>query len=99
MATSSVIELRPVDLCCISCADRVLAAVRAVPGVSVSHVSLDDQSGRLTVDLDAQLASETAVREAINSAGYRTDGDAIARSTGQLAHTTDMTPGHLLHSL
>jgi P-type Cu2+ transporter len=90
VATLSVIELRPVDLCCISCADRVLAAVRAVPGVS--NVSLDHQSGRLTVELDAQLASETAVREAINSAGYRADGDAIARSTGQLAHTTDMTP-------
>jgi Cu2+-exporting ATPase len=64
--------------------------VRAIPGVH--DLSLDYQSGRLTVELDPQVASETAVREAITGAGYRTDGDGTGPSTGQLAHTTDMTP-------
>jgi copper chaperone CopZ len=90
MSTPSVIQLQTVDLRCPCCAETVLAAVHAVPGVS--HAALDYQSGRLTVELDAQLASETAVREAVNSAGYGAAGDAVAPSIGQLAHTTDMTP-------
>src|SRR6266568_3574085 len=90
MATVSDIELQVVDLRCTCCAYRVLEAVRTVPGVT--GAKLDYQSKRVTVELDAQLASETAVREAINRAGYRTVGDDTGSSTGQLAHTTDMTP-------
>jgi Cu2+-exporting ATPase len=90
MSTPSVIQVQAVDLRCPSCADIVLEAVRAVPGVG--HAVLDYPSGRLTVELDPQLASETAVREAVNGAGYRTAGDNAAASTGRMAHTTDMTP-------
>jgi Cu2+-exporting ATPase len=86
----SVIELQIVDLGCTCCAEAVLEAVHAVPGVA--HAKLDYQSNRLTVEIDARLASETAVREAIDRAGYRTSGDAVGPSTGELAHTTDMTP-------
>jgi copper chaperone CopZ len=97
VATLSVIELRPVDLCCISCADRVLAAVRAVPGVS--HVSLDDQSGRLTVDLDAQAR--------FRDSGARGDQQRWLPHRPGRHHSFDRTagshdrhdPGHLLHSL
>jgi Cu2+-exporting ATPase len=68
----------------------VLEAVRAIRGAD--HAALDYASGRLRVELDSQFASETDVRRAINSAGYRTSDEAGSTSTGQLAHTADMTP-------
>jgi P-type Cu2+ transporter len=90
MAPLSVMESRVVDLRCTCCADQVLEAVRAIPGVG--NAALDYPSGRLSVELDAQLVSETAVCRAINSAGYGTADEEGATSTGQLAHTADMTP-------
>jgi Cu2+-exporting ATPase len=90
MATMSVIDLQIVDLGCTRCADRVLEVADAVPGVA--HAKLDYQSKRLTVEIDARLVSETAVREAINRIGYHTAGDDVGPSIGLLAHITDMTP-------
>jgi Cu2+-exporting ATPase len=64
--------------------------VEALPGVA--RAELDYRSGRLTVELDPELVSEIAVRQAINRTGYHSADEDTARSTGQLAHTVDMTP-------
>jgi Cu2+-exporting ATPase len=90
MSTVTVIELHIVDLGCTCCADIVLKAVRAVPGVAGAE--LDYRSGALRVQLDPATASEEAVRAAVRSAGYQTAEDTLTASTGQLAHTADMTP-------
>jgi copper chaperone CopZ len=67
MATLSVIKLQIVHLRCRCCADIVLDAVRAIPGVG--QTELDYPSARLTVELEAQHASEEAIRAAIKLAG------------------------------
>ena len=90
MAIVSVVDLRVADLACTCCADRVLELVSAIPGVG--HAALDYQSGRLTLELDPHLATESDVRDAINRGGFRTVDDRAAPTTGQLAHATDMTP-------
>jgi Cu2+-exporting ATPase len=90
MSTVTVIQFRIVDLDCTCCADIVLDSVRAVPGVAGAE--LDYRSGTLTLQLEVAAVSEAAVRAAIRSAGYHTAQDELAASTGQLAHTTDMTP-------
>src|SRR4051794_27994822 len=90
MPTLTTVQLQVLELRCTCCAEAVLDAVRALPGIT--RPELDYQSGRLTVDLDAEQASEQVVRDAINAAGYRTADDPDRRSTGQLAHHTEMTP-------
>jgi Cu2+-exporting ATPase len=90
LAALTTIELEVLDLRCSCCAEAVLNAVRAVRGVATAE--LDYQTSRLAVELDPELASEVAVREAVGSTGYRTAGEGEARSTGQLAHDTDLMP-------
>jgi Cu2+-exporting ATPase len=84
----TAIELHIVDLGCTCCADLVLEAVRATAGVVGAE--LDYPSGALKVQLTT--ASREAVGAAIGAAGYHTTDDQLVRSTGELAHTTDMTP-------
>ena len=89
MTTLSALTLHVRDLRCPCCADAVLSAVRAVEGVA--DAALDYPSGRLVVTLDPG-ATESAIRDAVESAGYRLDDAAGARTTGELAHETDLAP-------
>ena len=90
LTSTTVVELPIIDLDCTCCADTVVQAVRAVPGVA--RAELDYPSGVLTVQLDTAPASEETLRTAIHTVGYHTAGDELTPSTGELAHTTDMTP-------
>jgi Cu2+-exporting ATPase len=90
VTSTTAVELRTVGLGCTCCAELVLEAVRAVPGVA--GAALDYQSGALTVQLNTATASVEAVRAAIRDTGYHTTDDHLSPSTGELAHRTDMTP-------
>ena len=88
VTATTAIELHIVDLGCTCCADLVLEAVRATAGVVGAE--LDYRSGALNVQMTT--ASREAVRAAIRATGYHTTDDQPIPSTGELAHTTDMTP-------
>jgi Cu2+-exporting ATPase len=90
VTAATTVALHIVDLGCTCCADLVLKAVRAAPGVAGAE--LDYHSGVLTVQLEAPTVSPQAVREAIRATGYHTADEQVTASTGELAHTTDMTP-------
>ena len=90
MASPTTAQLKVVDLRCTCCAEAVTDAMCSLPGVTAAEV--DYETGRLTLELDRERASEEAVRDAIRAVGYDTAGDDGRRSTGQLAHDTDMTP-------
>ena len=90
MPTVSRFELQVVDLRCACCAERVLEAVRRVPGVG--HAELDYRSGDLAVEFDSDHGSEAHVRQAIAATGYHTSDEHSVRSTGLLAHDTDVGP-------
>ena len=53
---------------CQRCVDNVCAALRALPGVLAVDVMLDH--GVAQIDFDARLCTETALRLAIENAGF-----------------------------
>ena len=78
------------DLRCLSCAERVLDAVRGEPGVSAAR--LDYRSGELRVEFHPGATSEERIREALHGCGYRCTDEPGSASTDQLAHTAQMAP-------
>ncbi len=78
------------DLRCLSCAERVLDAVRGEPGVTATR--LDYGSGELRVQFDVDATNEDRIRAAVHGCGYRCDGEPGGASTDQLAHTAQMAP-------
>jgi copper chaperone CopZ len=78
------------DLPCTCCADDVLEAVRALPGVRSAQ--LDYQQAELRVDYDPMLIDDEAVRRAVRERGYRCDGDPGGTTTGRLTHTAQLAP-------
>ncbi len=66
MKTDTVIRVG--GMTCGGCARRVEAALRAVEGVEAVSVSL--REGEVRVAHDASVASEAALREKLQSAGY-----------------------------
>jgi Cu2+-exporting ATPase len=90
VTTASIAQIRIIDLRWRCCADTVMEAVRAIPGVR--EAELDYPSGVLALELDGLSASEQSVRAAIRAGGYQTADDDLTPSARQLAHTTNMTP-------
>jgi Cu2+-exporting ATPase len=90
ITTTTAVPLHIADLGCTCCVDLVLEAVRAIPGVAKAE--LDYHSGVMTVQLADATVSLEAVRGATRATGYHTADDQLTASTGQMAHTTDMTP-------
>jgi Cu2+-exporting ATPase len=84
--TSVVVE----DLRCTCCADDVLEAVRALPGVRSAQLYY--QQAELRVDSDPVLIDDEAVRRSVRERGYRCKGDPGGTTTGQLAHTAQLAP-------
>src|SRR5829696_8904604 len=78
------------DLRCTCCAHDVLDAVREHAGVRSADV--DFQRDQLHVLFDPAVIDEERVRDAVRQRGYRCDGDAGGTSTGQLAHTAQLSP-------
>jgi Cu2+-exporting ATPase len=84
------VDLRVLELRCPCCTERVLGAVRGLPGVGEAR--LDFPSGCLHVELDPAVGSEQSVRAAVSAAGYRVEGEVRAASTGELAHDAELAP-------
>jgi Cu2+-exporting ATPase len=78
------------DLRCTCCAGAVLDTVRALP--RVENARLDYITGVLDVEHDPQLTNDQDLRNAVRASGYRTPEDPPRPSTGELAHTADLTP-------
>jgi P-type Cu2+ transporter len=75
---------------CVCCAEGVQDTVRGLPGVASAAV--DFRSERFEVAYDPELLDEGRIRQAIRGYGYEVREEGAARSTGQLAHTSQMTP-------
>jgi P-type Cu2+ transporter len=75
---------------CVCCGDDLVEAVRGLDGVE--QASLDFHSGELEVSVDPRRIDEAAIRRTISDHGYAVADEGGARTTGQLAHTAQMTP-------
>ncbi|MGH2945809.1 MAG: heavy metal translocating P-type ATPase [Solirubrobacteraceae bacterium] len=78
------------DLRCPCCAEVLLEAVRALPGVG--SATLDYQTGRLETEYEAALSGAEDVRAAVRGTGYRLSSDPPGATTGQLAHGAQLAP-------
>src|SRR5665809_127102 len=88
--TRGEVILEVEDLRCLSCAERVLDAVRGEPGVTAAR--LDYGSGELRVDFDPGATNEDRIRAGVHGCGYRCADEPGTASTDQLAHTAQMAP-------
>jgi Cu2+-exporting ATPase len=78
------------DLRCTCCAEGVLEGVRALEGVRSAE--LDYQRADLHVEFDPAVIDEDVVCDAVRERGYRCEGDTGGTTTGQLAHTAQLSP-------
>jgi Cu2+-exporting ATPase len=85
MELSVVVE----GLHCICCAEDVVEAVRALPGVV--DATLDFPSNRLDVAADGPTVDAERVCHAVRGRGYSCEGRREPRSTGRLAHEAQMS--------
>src|ERR671930_2084920 len=75
---------------CVCCAAGVQGMVRELPGVATANV--DFAAERLDVTYDPRALSEADIRRAVREYGYGFRDEADGRTTGELAHTAQMTP-------
>ncbi len=74
----------PVEgMTCGSCVARIERMVKKVVGVQSVRVSLRDET--MTVRRDPALASNAALAQAVEAAGYRTDPDRAEHVTAEVS--------------
>jgi Cu2+-exporting ATPase len=75
---------------CICCAEGVEGMVHDLSGVLSARVEFE--SSRLDVTYDPARVDDAEIRRAVGDYGYAVADQAAPRTTGQLAHTAQMTP-------